>query len=68
MSKVNAEKVVTTDLIAEVVGCSKETVKKVRSGKRNADTDLGQSIQISEMLLKEGFTKLVDEVKRVIKF
>lgn len=52
--------------IAEAVNASESMVKKVRSGDRSNETDLGQRIQIAEMLIEEGENKLLQEVKRVV--
>lgn len=60
--------VVSHGMIAEAVGCSPNTVKAVRNGQRNKDTDLGQRIEVAELLLVEGQNKLIQEVKRVVQF
>jgi hypothetical protein len=66
--KMVTKKRVTSTVVAEVVGCSKEMVTKVRSGRRNADTDKGQQIEVADMLLEEGMNKLVNEVKKLVRF
>lgn len=62
-----AKKRVPSTVVAEVVGCGVSTVSMVLNGKRNADTRVGQNIEVANMLLEEGFDKLVNEVKRVVK-
>lgn len=66
--KTEVNKRVSNTLISEVVECSPVTVKKVLNGARSQDTNLGQSIMIADMLLEEGMNKLINEVKRVVKF
>ena len=61
-----AKKRVSTSLISECVSCSGVMVRMVRRGDRNADTDLGQKIEVAEMLLEEGINQLVVNVKKAI--
>lgn len=55
-------------MVAEVTGASESTVKAVLNGKRSSDSALGQTIQVADILLEEGLSKLLDEVKRVVSF
>ena len=59
-------KKVSNETIAEAVGASESTVKAIRNGRRSAETDLGQRIQIADMLFEEGQNKLLEEVKRIV--
>jgi hypothetical protein len=61
------EKLVSSEMVAGVVGCSSSMVRQVRSGDRSQDTDLGQTIMVADILLEEGTNKLIQEVKRIIK-
>jgi len=63
------KKLVTRALVAEVVGCGERTVKKVLGPvpQRNRDTDLGQRIEIADILLEEKFEKAVNEVKAIVR-
>jgi hypothetical protein len=58
---------VPNEVLADVVGCSVSTVKKVRSGKRSDETETGRTVVIAETMLKEGSNALIEEVKRVVK-
>ena len=61
------KKRVSSTVVAEVVGCGVSTVSMVLRGQRNADTPLGQTIEVADMLLEEGYNKLINEVKMVVK-
>lgn len=61
-----AKKRVSTSLISECVECSPIMVRKVQNGERSADTELGQKIEVAEMLLEEGLSGLVTNVKKAI--
>jgi hypothetical protein len=50
-------------MVAEAVGCALSTVKAVRNGQRSNETDLGQRIEVAEILIQD---KLINEVKRLI--
>lgn len=54
--------------IAETVGCSENTVKAVQNGQRSKETDLGQKIEVAEILLEDGINPLLAEVKRIVQF
>jgi hypothetical protein len=54
--------------IAYVVECSPNTVKAVRNGQRSNETDLGQRIELAEILIVEGQNKLLDKVKELVQF
>jgi hypothetical protein len=55
-------------IISEVTGIPVNTVKAIRNGKRSKETNKGQKVEIAEMLIEEGTNKLIEEVKRVVKF
>ena len=59
-------KKVSHEDVAYTVGASKSTVKAIRNGNRSNETDLGQRVQIAEMLIEDGQNKLLEEVKRIV--
>jgi 2'-5' RNA ligase len=54
--------------IAYVVNCSPNTVKAIRNDQRNTQTDLGQRIELAEILIEEGQNKLLEKVKELVQF
>lgn len=74
MPKVNKNKssrnknLVKPPLIADVVGCSEVMVRQVLKGERSGETELGGNILIAERLLNDGANRLIEEVKRIVKF
>ena len=50
-------------MIATVVGCSVSMVKAVRNGQRNNETELGQMIEVAEILIED---KLILEIKKLV--
>lgn len=52
-------------LIAEIVGCAPGTVKAIRNGQRSKTTNLGQRIEVAEILIAD---KLINEVKKLVQF
>lgn len=62
------KKRVSSSVIAEVVECSPSMVRMVLRGVRNTDSDKGQQIEVADMLLEEGMNKLVNEVKKAVRF
>lgn len=50
-------------VLADVVGCSESTVKKVRTNKRSADSELGKKITKAEDLLNTCIEVAIDKVK-----
>lgn len=61
------KKIITKAVIADVVGCSLSTVKKVTTGGRSADTDLGTRIELADGLLEEGVNKVIADVKKIVR-
>jgi hypothetical protein len=61
-------KLVTKQIVADVVGCGVSTVKQVLSPvpTRNPDTDLGQRIEIADALLEEKFEQAITDVKKIV--
>lgn len=54
--------------IAYVVSCSPNTVKAIRNNQRNDQTNLGQRIELAEILIEEGQNKLLEKVKELVQF
>jgi len=60
------KKRVSSSVVAEVVGCAPCTVTQVLSGVRNSDTELGQKIQIANMVLEEGIESVIVKAKKTL--
>lgn len=54
--------------VADVVGCSENMVRAIRREARSEDTELGTRIAVADRLLEDGANKLLQEVKRVVRF
>ena len=67
-SKRHKNLLATSTVVAGVVGCSSAAVRMIKSGKNTGYSDQAQRIQVAEMLLEEGANKLIEEVKRIVKF
>ena len=55
-------------MIAEAAQCTESTVKAIQNGYRSHETEAGQRIKVAQMLLEEGFNKLITEVKKLVAF
>ncbi|MDO3641942.1 hypothetical protein [Mucilaginibacter sp. L3T2-6] len=62
-----AEIPLPAEKVAEITGKSTSLVKKVRTGKRNPDSDAGKAIQVVDDLWAYGSNKLITEIKRIVK-
>lgn len=68
-AKKNAEGwVIPAKVVAEIVECSASQVLKVRADTRSDETELGRLIKNTDLLLEQGSSALIAEVKRVVKF
>lgn len=54
--------------VAELVGCSESTVKKVRTGDRSAESVTGLKVKLFDEMYKEGSSTLINEITRIVKF
>lgn len=54
--------------VAELLGISESTVKKVRTGKRTDETLIGKKVQVFDELYRAGESLLIKEVSRIVKF
>lgn len=61
-----AEVPMPAEKVAEITGVSQSLVKKVRSGKRSAETPAGQKVEVAEELWAEGSNKLIQAIKKVV--
>jgi hypothetical protein len=65
--KSNKSKMVTANVVADVVGCTPTFVRDVWAGdygKRATETQ--ENIEVATILLNEGANKLIQEVKKVL--
>lgn len=67
----NAEAVeipIPAHVTAKVAGCSESTVKKVRTNKRGVSGEVGERVALVDDLFKTGTNKLIEEIKRLVRF
>lgn len=57
-----------TEKVAHSVGCSSRMVRYILEGKRNQETEMAQKILIAAAVIEERENRLLDEVKRIVKF
>lgn len=62
------KKEINSRVVAEIIGCSESQVKKVWHGKIKRKTPMQKRIQQATELLEVGNNKLINEVKRIVKF
>lgn len=54
--------------VAELLGCSESTVKKVRTGNRTGESVTGLQVRVFDELIAEGSSLLIKEVVKRVKF
>ncbi|MBB4106659.1 hypothetical protein [Pedobacter zeae] len=55
------------DQLADIVGCSVSTVKKVRTNKRSDETVTGLKVKVFDELYEAGTTELISHIKQIVK-
>jgi hypothetical protein len=66
-SKVPKQKSVTANMVAEVVGCTPTFVRDVWAGDHGKRaTEKQENIEVATIMLQDGQSKLIAEVKRIL--
>lgn len=65
--KNNAAHTLPASELAEKIGCSEYTVKEIRNGRRNDDTDIGHRVKTADHLYQVGTNLLIKEIERIVK-
>jgi hypothetical protein len=64
--KITAEVPLTTEKEAEIAGVSVSLAKKIKTGKRNAESKSGQKLAKVQTLWSEKSNLLIQEIKRIV--
>jgi hypothetical protein len=65
--KSNKSKMVTANVVAEVVGCTPRFVHNVWAGDYNKRaTETQENIEVATLFLEDGTNKLIQEVKKIL--